>query len=664
MKRSAPHAAVWSLSLLSLSIVGGGCGESSPTTDDMSVTDDAAVANAVPFGWHDGINGRMTSGWTCDPNNLSVPLAIHFYDNGTFVGHTVANLVREPAVAAACGGFAAHGFNYELPATLFDGQRHVIYAFAINYPVNTPGVINPLLSGSPKVIDGSSVTPPPNPTPSGAPRDAAYVSMDYPSRLSPGQTANVSVTFRNTGNETWTAATNYRLGSQAPQDNSVWGFGRVVLDGSDRISTGQSKTFRFSIRAPATSGSYDFQWRMLQEAVAWFGGMTPKATITVQGATDPNARVCEALRALNGRPDDAAGVIQGCIDQTPAGQVLALPAGRYMMKNAVTVTQRAITLKTEGRATTSPKCAVSGSSGCAELIADPSLYRSGGIIDLFATGSTMDHIVIDGNRQGRVGTAAYNACAQGSIGYGYNMRVGSQCRVTNSVSKNALCGTAMEVSGTGTSVYIANNTIAFNGVHNRSFLWADGITVHDYPNSTFIDNEIIDNTDIDLIFGGCANCTVQRNVIRHTADPASGSYAALMIQAWPGATSGNYTGADFSGNHIDCGPSKACGFGILIGSDPWYSAPIHGGAVHHNTIANPQQGLTIEDASNVSVHHNTVSGRAATSRVSCRPSQPRATSDFSMGASARSIDTSADNPPAPYVNTGSSWVACIPNWGI
>jgi hypothetical protein len=38
---------------------------------------------------------------------------------------------------------------------------------------------------------------------------------------------------------------------------------------------------RAQLRAPPTAGSYGFQWRMVEDGVAWFGSATPGRTITV-----------------------------------------------------------------------------------------------------------------------------------------------------------------------------------------------------------------------------------------------------------------------------------------------------------------------------------------------------------------------------------------------
>ncbi|MEY4731244.1 MAG: hypothetical protein RL681_190 [Candidatus Parcubacteria bacterium] len=111
--------------------------------------------------------------------------------------------------------------------------------------------------------------------------NAAYVSQTVPTSLVVGQTATVSITMRNTGQASWTAAGLYRLGSQNPQDNLTWGVGRLFLPANVTVNPNGTWTFTFNIRAPATPNTYNFQWRMLQESVAWFGDYTPNVAITV-----------------------------------------------------------------------------------------------------------------------------------------------------------------------------------------------------------------------------------------------------------------------------------------------------------------------------------------------------------------------------------------------
>lgn len=111
--------------------------------------------------------------------------------------------------------------------------------------------------------------------------DAVFVSHVVPDKMLAGQDYPISITVKNTGSAPWTFAGKYKLGSQNPQDNGLWGFGRVNLAANDSISGGAEKTFAFTVRAPTTPGVYPFQWRMVQEAVHWFGAYSPNVSIDV-----------------------------------------------------------------------------------------------------------------------------------------------------------------------------------------------------------------------------------------------------------------------------------------------------------------------------------------------------------------------------------------------
>ena len=113
---------------------------------------------------------------------------------------------------------------------------------------------------------------------------AAFVRQSVPASMISGSTYQASVTMRNNGTSTWTnGATNpFRLGSQSPQDNSTWGFGRRELPAP--VAPGAEVTFNFDVIAPPP-GAYSFQWRMLQEMVEWFGDLTPVVPVQVLGRT-------------------------------------------------------------------------------------------------------------------------------------------------------------------------------------------------------------------------------------------------------------------------------------------------------------------------------------------------------------------------------------------
>jgi hypothetical protein len=118
---------------------------------------------------------------------------------------------------------------------------------------------------------------------SALPKDAQCVSQSVPSTMAPGQSTGVSITLRNTGTVTWSPVGPqcgaYRLGSINPYNNTTWGFSRVELPGP--VPPGGEVTLPFTVTAPSTPGTYNFQWRMVHECVEWFGGACPNVAVNV-----------------------------------------------------------------------------------------------------------------------------------------------------------------------------------------------------------------------------------------------------------------------------------------------------------------------------------------------------------------------------------------------
>jgi glucose/arabinose dehydrogenase len=118
---------------------------------------------------------------------------------------------------------------------------------------------------------------------------ATFISQSVPSRMHAGETTMVSVSFWNTGLTTWSAANGYRLGSQSPHDGLTWGTSRA--DPPGLVAPGAMVTVTFPVRAPTVAGQYEFQWRMLQEGVTWFGEPTPVQTVTVEGIAANDSQI-------------------------------------------------------------------------------------------------------------------------------------------------------------------------------------------------------------------------------------------------------------------------------------------------------------------------------------------------------------------------------------
>ncbi len=110
--------------------------------------------------------------------------------------------------------------------------------------------------------------------------DAAFVShAGVPETMLAGDKATVTVRMRNTGSTTWRSAS-YRLGSQRPQDNEIWGLARVSLPAD--VAPDETVDLTFAITAPMEVGNHKFRWRMVRGASGWFGGKTDLLTIAVE----------------------------------------------------------------------------------------------------------------------------------------------------------------------------------------------------------------------------------------------------------------------------------------------------------------------------------------------------------------------------------------------
>lgn len=122
-----------------------GCNANAPGTK--------ICAGTNPVGWHDTSSCSLITGWACDADNFNQALEIHIYKDGQAgsgaagLGGYIANVPREAAVGAQCGGNSVHGFSIPYPDAWKDGAAHTIYTYAINVG---GGNNNPLLSGSPK----------------------------------------------------------------------------------------------------------------------------------------------------------------------------------------------------------------------------------------------------------------------------------------------------------------------------------------------------------------------------------------------------------------------------------------------------------------------------------------------------------------------------------
>ncbi len=145
-------------------------------------------------------------------------------------------------------------------------------------------------------------------------RDSAtFGRQEVPATIPAGGSAEVLVVMRNTGSSTWRAAEGYRLGSQAPQDNTTWGPGRVDLSGD--VAPGRDADFRFTITAPVTPAAIPFQWQMLREGVAWFGDPSDEVSVVAAPPSEPPR--CDVLRRTINDLDREIEMIENLLVDDP-----------------------------------------------------------------------------------------------------------------------------------------------------------------------------------------------------------------------------------------------------------------------------------------------------------------------------------------------------------
>jgi hypothetical protein len=90
-----------------------------------------------------------------------------------------------------------------------------------------------------------------------------------PGSMRAGSSYYVNLTVTNTGNVDWTERDMFRLGALG--DAAKFDEARLYIPSGVVVHPGESYTFRFSMTAPATSGTYYPSYQMVWEGHRWFG---------------------------------------------------------------------------------------------------------------------------------------------------------------------------------------------------------------------------------------------------------------------------------------------------------------------------------------------------------------------------------------------------------
>jgi hypothetical protein len=345
----------------------------------------------------------------------------------------------------------------------------------------------------------------------------------------------------------------------------------------------------------------------------------------------------------------ASDAIQSCISSTPTGGTLELPAGIYRVTSTIHLDQP-ITLRTAGTAGDTHSCLGYDGLPCVVLRADDALQvPERGFVRFGATHDvTLDHVVIDGNRDLRLQSASAQQCASGTNFPGFNAGSAdsgcTSCAFVYSGSARAVCGTGLEWNGDGLTV--SSSVFRDNGDHATPNMWSDGLTIHKSDGSRVTGCRFVDNSDIDFISGGGRNATYPGNSIVQSRQACFGG---LMLDYFGGATSGDFTGTVVSGNTIDCG-KQLCDFGIELGPHPWYVSPnILGGTVSGNTVTGGKFDINAEgagtNAAPVVVTGNTIGTVPRVGQFMCGP---MGTTTFNVSPDSV-VDLRGGQPPTASI---------------
>jgi hypothetical protein len=421
--------------------------------------------------------------------------------------------------------------------------------------------------------------------------ETVFVSEVAPvATLSAWERPFASVTFANCGSGTWAkadtgATTGVKLGPSTPHDTDFWTPPRIALPGD--VAPGNQVTIVVPIHAKPLTGTHPYSYELLNEGVAWLGQASPLHAVEIDATASPMIALCPGNMADPSGVTDASKALQACIDAVPAGGTLALPPGIFRVSTVVTI-QKPMTLTTTGAMGAAVSCLDYNAPKCAVLRAaadtQPSQQGTRGFLRLGplatqASNIVLDHILVDGNREARLGSPAATQCAMGNNGDGISIGANCKdCKVLGVASARALCGSGLEWDGDG--ITVKNSSFFANGDHNTQNMWSDGLTIHKSDGAVVEGCSFIDNSDVGFISGGGLNAVYQQN---YAGQFNQSSFAALMLDNFNSPALGDFTGAVLQNNTVVC--ATPCHFGIEVGPHPWYPSPnIIGGAVTGNTV--------------------------------------------------------------------------------
>lgn len=270
-----------------------------PPVDNAAMTSET-VPSQMTAGANYTVSVRMqNTGNTLWPTNSTYVLAAQNPANNTTWRATPVNLT------SAINPGDSFTFTFAVTAPAVAG------VYNLQWQMQRAGVF----FGTPALNTAVNVT-----APAGAGANGAtFVSQSVPLTMAPGGIYAVLLTMQNTGTGVWSADTKHKLGSANLQDNTRWGFTRVNLTNgnANAVPPGALQTFNFRVKAPTTPGQYNFQWRMVQELVGWFGQLSANQIITVTATGLTPVTIPLPPASLNVNAGQPATFFAGAMGSSP-----------------------------------------------------------------------------------------------------------------------------------------------------------------------------------------------------------------------------------------------------------------------------------------------------------------------------------------------------------
>lgn len=314
-------------------------------------------------------------------------------------------------------------------------------------------------------------------------------------------------------------------------------------------------------------------------------------------------------------------------------------------------------------------------SGYARLVASPNLQRMMIRMDESNTPRTFElsWLIIDGNKHNRLNNYPVDCRPKVRNGQltdykeeSISVSVKGASLIRNNVFENAMCGSSLEVSGTGFQVY--SNTVQNSGFPDGTFgyqeaqPYADGITVLTCTGSSVTGNYILNATDVGIVVGldnSVVNgCNVSNNTVTNDSAFAFAGIANGGSQPRLNTTVSN--------NVITASFNKLA-FGMWLGEGPWGAKPATPtvGLVQGNTVTGAVVNLGIDNIQGGTVTGNVLyNARGNAGMLGCVwPAELTTGSIGSATVQPGGIYRTWNGVCTPYVNAPPSARIASPSWG-